>query len=61
MKERKQLYDIAKKTKSSETWKSYCRLRNEVTKELYATHANYQSQLFTDNSNKKDAENTLKA
>ena len=51
MKERKRLYDIAKKTKSIEAWKSYQRLRNRITKEIEIAHTDYQSQLFTDDSN----------
>ena len=51
MKERKCLYDIAKKTKSIEAWKSYQRLRNRITKEIEIAHTDYQSQLFTDDSN----------
>ena len=51
MKERKHLYDIAKKTKSIEAWKSYQRLRNRITKEIEIAHTDHQSQLFTDDSN----------
>ena len=51
MKKRKQQYNLAKKTKSLDAWKSYRKLKNEIIKELEIAHDNYQNQLFTTNSN----------
>ena len=51
MKKRKQQYDLARKTKSSEAWESYRKLKNEIIKDLEIAHDNYQNQLFTTNSN----------
>ena len=48
---RKCLYYTAKNNKSLEAWESYQRLRNRITKEIEIAHADYQSCLFTDDSN----------
>ena len=47
MKDRKQLYDKAKKDQTPEAWKAYCNITNNVTQALIENaHTDYQRQLF---------------
>ena len=56
MQKRKHLYNKAKSTGSEETWLSYRKIRNEITKEINETHKVYQEKLFhrDTNSNHKN-------
>ena len=50
IKERKQLYDRAKKIQTHESWKAYRIIRNQVTQEISKAHTNYQTQIFENNT-----------
>jgi len=50
MKQRKQLYDKAKKSQTHESWKAYHMIRNQITQEVNKAHANCQCQLFENNT-----------
>ena len=49
IKERKQLYDRAKKIQTHESWEAYRIIRNQVTQEISEAHTNYQTQIFENN------------
>ena len=51
MKDRKRLYDKAKKDQTPEAWEAYRRTRNRVTQAINNAHTDYQDQLFETNSN----------
>ena len=46
MQQRKQLYDKAKHYQTGEAWAKYCRLKNEIIKEINQAHESYQNNLF---------------
>jgi len=50
MKQRKRLYDKAKKSQTHESWEAYCMIRNQITQEVNEAHRNYQCQLFENNT-----------
>ena len=50
MKERKQLYNRAKKIQTHESWEAYRIIRNQVTQEISEAHRNYQTQIFENNT-----------
>ena len=50
MKQRKRLYDRAKKFQTNESWEAYCMIRNQITQEVNEAHTNYQRQLFENNT-----------
>ena len=50
MKERKQLYDRAKKIQTHKSWEAYRIIRNQVTQEISEAHTNYQTQIFENNT-----------
>ena len=50
MKERKQLYDKARKTQTRESWEAYHIMRNQITQEISKAHTNYYTQIFENNN-----------
>ena len=53
MKDRKRLYDKAKRDQTPEAWRAYCNVRNKVTQAIENDHVVYQSQLFDTTVSKK--------
>ena len=49
MKRRKQLYNIAKRTKSSNDWNAYRKIKNSINSKIKVAHNNYFNRMF-DNS-----------
>lgn len=55
MKQRKSLYDKAKRTQAASDWRAYRKARNQVNKALSTAHQQYYTHLFDDahTNNKK--------
>jgi len=51
IKERKRLYNIARRSQTPNAWASYRKIKNEITKEIRTAHSIYQCQLFENDSN----------
>ena len=51
MQKRKHLCNKAKSTGSEETWLSYRKIRNEITKQINEAHKVYQEKLFDRDTN----------
>ena len=51
IKERKRLYNIARRSQTPSAWASYRKIKNEITKGIRTAHSNYQCQLFENDSN----------
>ena len=51
MKDRKRLYNKAKRKQTPKTWEAYWKIRNKVTQAIENAHGDYQQQLFDTKSN----------
>ena len=53
MRQRKSLYNTAKRLQADDAWSKYCKLKNEINKEITEAHEKYQSNLFDNDNNNK--------